>query len=82
MRRFGGVLCFELASREAVQRFVGASSLVLNATSFGGLHTTVDRRAQWGDAVADGFVRLSAGCEDTDDLVEDVRAALDALADE
>jgi cystathionine gamma-lyase len=79
MRRFGGVLCFELVSRDAVDRFVGASRLVLNATSFGGLHTTADRRAQWGDAVSDAFVRLSAGCEDTDDLVDDVRTALDAL---
>jgi cystathionine gamma-lyase len=82
MRRFGGVLCFELASRAAVADFVGASRLVLNATSFGGLHTTADRRAQWGDAVSDGFVRLSAGCEDTDDLVKDVRTALDAVRDE
>ena len=81
MRRFGGVLCFELASRDAVATFVGASRLVLNATSFGGLHTTADRRAQWGDAVPDGFVRLSAGCEDTADLLDDVRAALDALGD-
>jgi cystathionine gamma-lyase len=79
MRRFGGVVCFELVSRVDVAKFVQASRLVLNATSFGGLHTTVDRRAQWGDAVAEGFVRLSAGCEDTADLVEDVRAALDAL---
>jgi cystathionine gamma-lyase len=81
MRRFGGVLCFELSSRDAVQRFLRASRLVLSATSFGGLHTTADRRAQWGDAVPDGFVRLSAGCEDTDDLVDDVRAALDAGSD-
>ncbi|HEY3259500.1 MAG TPA: cystathionine gamma-lyase [Pseudonocardiaceae bacterium] len=81
MRRFGGVLCFELSSAEAVRRFVDASRLVLNATSFGGLHTTADRRAQWGDAVSEGFVRLSAGCEDTEDLVCDVRAALDALSD-
>lgn len=79
MRRFGGVLCFELESRAAVARFVQRSRLVLNATSFGGLHTTADRRAQWGDAVAEGFVRLSAGCEDTGDLIEDVRSALDAL---
>ena len=80
MRRFGGVLCFELQSRDAVRRFVDGSRLVLNATSFGGLHTTADRRAQWGDAVSPGFVRLSAGCEDTDDLVDDVTAALDGLA--
>lgn len=78
MRRFGGVLGFELASSTAVARFVQASRLVLNATSFGGLHTTADRRAQWGDAVPEGFVRLSVGCEDTDDLVADVLAALDA----
>jgi cystathionine gamma-lyase len=78
MRRFGGVLSFTLASAGAVERFVAASALVASATSFGGLHSTVDRRAQWGgDVVADGFVRLSAGCEDTADLVEDVTAALD-----
>ncbi len=79
MRRFGGVLCFELSSHDAVARFVAASKLVIYATSFGGLHTTADRRAQWGDDVPAGFVRLSAGCEDTDDLVTDFRTALDTL---
>jgi cystathionine gamma-lyase len=78
MRRFGGVLSFTLPSAAAVDRFVAASALVVAATSFGGLHTTADRRAQWGgDEVAEGFVRLSAGCEDTVDLVADVTAALD-----
>jgi cystathionine gamma-lyase len=78
MRRFGGVLSFSLPSAAAVDRFVAASALVVAATSFGGLHTTADRRAQWGgDEVAEGFVRLSAGCEDTVDLVADVTAALD-----
>jgi cystathionine gamma-lyase len=79
MRRFGGVLRFELASAAAVTRFVQASRLVYNATSFGGLHTTADRRAQWGDAVPDGFVRLSVGCEDTEDLVTDLLAALGSV---
>lgn len=79
MRRYCGVLRFELASAGAVARFVETSRLVFNATSFGGLHTTADRRAQWGDAVPEGFVRLSVGCEDTDDLVADVTAALDLL---
>lgn len=78
MRRFGGVLCFELPSVAAVSAFTSASQLLAPATSFGGLHTTVDRRAQWGDPVPDGLVRLSAGCEDTDDLVADVTAALAA----
>lgn len=79
MRRFGGVLRFELGSAAAVEAFVGASRLVINATSFGGLHTTADRRAQWGDDVPEGFVRLSLGCEDTDDIVKDMLSALDAV---
>ncbi|MET0234351.1 MAG: PLP-dependent transferase, partial [Kibdelosporangium sp.] len=76
MRRFGGVLTFTLPSVEVVDRFLSASRLVTAATSFGGLHSTADRRAQWGDPVAAGLVRFSAGCEDTDDLVADVMAAL------
>jgi cystathionine gamma-lyase len=82
MRRFGGVVAFTLPSREAVAAFLAATRLVADATSFGGLHTTADRRARWGgDAVPPGFVRLSAGCEDTEDLVADVSAGLDAVAD-
>jgi cystathionine gamma-lyase len=50
---------------------------VSQATSFGGLHTTAERRARWGgDRVPEGFIRLSAGCEHIDDLVEDLRQAL------
>ncbi|HEY0639267.1 MAG TPA: cystathionine gamma-lyase [Pseudonocardiaceae bacterium] len=79
MRRFGGVLAIELASHQAVTTFVTHSALITYATSFGGLHTTADRRAQWGDAVPEGYLRLSAGCEDTDDLVTDIRKTLDSL---
>ncbi|OLT14238.1 cystathionine gamma-lyase [Pseudonocardia sp. CNS-139] len=78
MRRWNGVLRFTLASEAAVGAFLAASRLVDSATSFGGLRTSADRRARWGDAVAPGLVRLSAGCEDTADLVADVVAALDA----
>jgi cystathionine gamma-lyase len=68
------------ASEEAVARLLAASRLWTAATSFGGVHSTVDRRAQWGgDAVPAGFVRFSCGIEDTADLVEDLRRALDAL---
>ncbi|GAA2838687.1 cystathionine gamma-lyase [Crossiella cryophila] len=77
MTRFGGVLRFTLPDKETVARFIDASELVSATTSFGGLHTTADRRAQWGDAVPEGFVRLSAGCEDTADLVTDIVVALE-----
>ena len=76
MRRFGGLVSFELADADAVHRLVERSALVVAATSFGGLHTSVDRRARWGDPVADGFVRMSLGIEDTDDLIADITAAL------
>ena len=79
LRRVPGVVTFTLADKAAVDRFLTASSLVLAATSFGGLHTTADRRAQWGDPVPAGLVRLSCGVEDTDDLVTDVQAALAAV---
>ncbi|PRY42751.1 cystathionine gamma-lyase [Umezawaea tangerina] len=76
MRRFGGVLTFQLPDAAAVDVFLGKSRLIAASTSFGGLHTSLDRRAQWGDPVPEGLVRLSAGCEDTTDLVTDVLAAL------
>jgi cystathionine gamma-lyase len=79
MTRFSGVLAFVLADHEAVRAFLRRSKLVRPASSFGGLHTTADRRARWGDAVPPGFVRLSAGCEDPADLVDDVCQALDGL---
>jgi len=77
MRRFPGVVTFTLASASTVDGFLAASRLVARATSFGGLHTTADRRAQWGDDTPAGLVRLSCGVEDTADLVADITAALD-----
>lgn len=76
MRRWNGVLRATLPSEAAVGAFLAASRLVGSATSFGGLRTTADRRARWGDAVAPGLLRISAGCEDTADLVADVIGAL------
>jgi cystathionine gamma-lyase len=75
----GGVLSFELPEAAAAQRFLSACRLVNEATSFGGVHSTAERRARWGgDAVPEGFIRFSAGVEDCDDLVADVMQALDA----
>ncbi len=79
MLRFGSLVAIELADGPAVHELVARSDLLIAATSFGGIHTSVDRRARWGDAVPDGFARLSAGIEDTDDLVADVENALSGL---
>ncbi|WP_422748432.1 cystathionine gamma-lyase [Mycobacterium sp. WMMD1722] len=76
MKRFGGLVSVELNDADAVHELVRRSALLVAATSFGGIHTSVDRRARWGDPVADGFARLSMGIEDTDDLIADLAAAL------
>ncbi|MEI5098939.1 cystathionine gamma-lyase [Streptomyces sp. PmtG] len=82
MRRFGCVVSFELPSRARADRFLGALRLVDDATSFGGVRSTAERRGRWGgDAVPDGFIRFSAGAEDVEDLVADVLRALDETAD-
>jgi cystathionine gamma-lyase len=74
----GSVVCFTLPSAERAQAFLAGTALVVEATSFGGIHTNAERRARWGtDAVAEGWIRLSAGIEDTEDLVADIAAALD-----
>lgn len=78
MRRVPGVVTFELASVERATAFLAATRLVASATSFGGLHSSADRRAQWGDPVPPGLIRLSCGCEDAADLIADLGAGLDA----
>ncbi|GHJ49854.1 cystathionine gamma-lyase [Catellatospora sp. TT07R-123] len=80
MKIVPGLVSFELGSAEQVATFLRASNLVAAATSFGGLHSSADRRHQWGDNVAPGFVRLSCGVEDTEDLLADLRTALTAAA--
>ncbi|MDN6400166.1 MAG: cystathionine gamma-lyase [Brachybacterium sp.] len=76
MARPGSLIGLTLADEGAAERFLAAARLVVPATSFGGVHTSGERRARWGDAVPGGFVRLSVGCEPTEALWADLDAAL------
>ncbi len=77
MRAAGPVVSFEVAGQAAAERMLGALCLVREATSFGGIHSSAERRARWGgDAVPAGFIRLSVGCEDVEDLIDDLDRAL------
>ncbi|MGW2179710.1 cystathionine gamma-lyase [Streptomyces sp. NPDC001732] len=81
MRRFGQVVSFVLPDREHAERFLTELRLVDDATSFGGVRSTAERRGRWGgDAVPEGFVRFSVGAENPEDLVADVERALDEAA--
>jgi cystathionine gamma-lyase len=81
MRRFGTVVSFILPDRSWAERFLDGLRLVDDATSFGGVRSTAERRGRWGgDAVPEGFIRFSVGAEDAEDLIADVLQALDAAA--
>jgi cystathionine gamma-lyase len=81
MRRYGCVVSFTLPTRAQADRFLDALRLVDDATSFGGVRSTAERRGRWGgDAVPEGFIRFSVGAEDPEDLVADVLRALTASA--
>ena len=81
MTRFGAVLAFDLRTRERAERFLSECRLVAEATSFGGVHSSAERRARWhGNEVGEGYIRMSVGCEDAADLLADVLGALDRAA--
>ncbi|HEV8200530.1 MAG TPA: PLP-dependent transferase, partial [Candidatus Polarisedimenticolia bacterium] len=80
MRAFGSVVSFDLDTRARAEAFLAALTMVREATSFGGVHSTAERRARWGgDAVSEGSIRFSVGCEAPEDILEDVAAALRGL---
>ncbi|QKV93827.1 cystathionine gamma-lyase [Streptomyces sp. NA02950] len=76
--RFGCVVSFSLPDKAHAERFLSGLRLVDDATSFGGVRSTAERRGRWGgDAVPEGFIRFSVGVEDPADLITDVLRALD-----
>ncbi len=80
MRFYGQVISFVLADRPCAEHFLQSCKLVIEATSFGSIRTTAERRARWGgDLIPEGFIRFSAGCENSDDLIEDIAQGLNAI---
>jgi len=89
-RGCGGMLAFELAGGvEAAERFLARVTLPVSAPSLGGPETLVTRPATTSHAglsaaeraklgITEGLVRMSVGLEATEDLVEDLRRALEA----
>ena len=79
----GCVVSFDLPDAGRAQRFLAACELVAEATSFGGVHSSAERRARYAGEAASvpaGLVRLSVGLEDPADLLADVAQALEASA--
>jgi cystathionine gamma-lyase len=76
MATSGFLIGLTLGSGEEAERFIAACPYLRPATSFGGVHSSAERRDRWGDAVAPGFVRLAIGCEPAEDLWAAIDGAL------
>jgi len=87
MKGFGGMLSFEVGSFEEARRVCNGVRLMALAESLGGVETLMthpasmthasvppERRAAIG--LSDSLVRISAGIEDPQDLIDDLRQAL------
>ncbi len=79
MTGFGFLLSLSLDTEEQAEAFINGCDYLRPTTSFGGVHSSAERRARWGDQVAPGFVRLSVGCEPEQALISDVMGSLNQL---
>jgi cystathionine beta-lyase/cystathionine gamma-synthase len=76
---FGPLLSFDVADGSAAARVERSLTVIENATSLGGVTSTLESRARWeGDRVPPGLLRLSAGLEDVEDLWADLEQAIAA----
>lgn len=73
----GFLVTFELADAGAAEGFLARCPYLEQTTSFGGVHSSAERRARWGDRVSEGFIRLSVGVEPVEPLWRAIAAALD-----
>jgi cystathionine gamma-lyase/cystathionine beta-lyase/cystathionine gamma-lyase/homocysteine desulfhydrase len=90
MNGFGGMLSFDVGSRDAATRLLKSVKLIALAESLGGVETLISYPATMTHAsmpaelrkkvgITDGLVRISAGIEDIHDLQDDLVQALDAI---
>jgi cystathionine gamma-synthase len=78
MTGFGAVLGFEVQTAAAANAVCDSVHVIRAATSLGGVESTIERRAKLPgqEHLPPGFLRLSVGCEHTEDLWEDLTSAL------
>lgn len=79
----GGMLSFEVkGGRDAALAVVERLQLITSATSLGGTETLIEHRKSVEgpeSLTPDSLLRLSVGLEHADDLIDDLRNALDSL---
>ena len=86
MRDFGGMVSFEMGTEEEARRVAEATRLFFLGESLGGVESLIEVPGPMTHASVEGsplavspaLVRLSVGIEHPDDLIEDLRRALEA----
>jgi cystathionine beta-lyase/cystathionine gamma-synthase len=90
MKSFGGMISFELKQDtiEAARTLLSNTKLFSLAESLGGVeslinhpasmtHASIPREERIKNGLSDTLIRLSVGIEDADDLIEDLRLAIE-----
>jgi cystathionine gamma-synthase len=78
---FGPLLSFDVADAAMAEGVEKALALIENATSLGGVASTLEARARWEpDRVPPGLLRLSVGLEAVEDLWADLAQAIDGAS--
>jgi cystathionine beta-lyase/cystathionine gamma-synthase len=91
MRGFGGMISFELKndSVEEAKRVLSSTKVFALAESLGGVeslinhpatmtHASIPREERIKNGLTDSLIRLSVGIEDADDLIDDLKQAIEA----
>jgi cystathionine gamma-lyase len=90
MKGFGGMMTFEIkGGLEAARKFLKTVKVFACAESLGGVESLIEHPAIMTHAsvpkenreklgISDGFIRLSVGIEDAQDLIDDLAQAFDA----
>jgi cystathionine gamma-lyase/homocysteine desulfhydrase len=86
-RGFGGMISFDVGSRERAEQVLSRSKIFTLAESLGAVESLIsvpaqmthasipaERRAELG--ITDGLIRISVGIEDVEDLIEELEQAL------
>jgi methionine-gamma-lyase len=94
MKGFGAMIAFELKGGfEAGRRLMDSVKVATLAVSLGGVETLIEHPASMTHAgmnpkdrieagFSDGLVRYAVGIEDVEDLIADLRQALDCIAEQ
>ena len=93
MKQFGGMISFDLKNdtKENASKFLKNTKIFVLAESLGGVeslacypammtHASIPIEKRHEIGITDSLIRLSVGCEDAEDLIEDLEQALSVCA--